>query len=81
MRSKLTPPSLFAISQLICGYVIKDDVNFIHLLGVSFVNITYTSYQCEIFDRSDLHDFYTIKSRWEADCGVKIIFFKYLEIK
>jgi hypothetical protein len=28
--------------------------------------------KCEIFDRSDFHDFYTIKSLWEGDFGVKI---------
>jgi hypothetical protein len=28
--------------------------------------------KCEIFDRSDFNDFYTIKSLWEGDCGVKI---------
>jgi hypothetical protein len=26
----------------------------------------------EIFDRSDFHDFYPIKSLWEGDFGVKI---------
>ncbi len=28
--------------------------------------------KCEIFDRSDFPDFYTIKSRPEGDFGVKI---------
>ncbi len=28
--------------------------------------------KCEIFDRSDFHDFYTIKFLWEGDFGVKI---------
>ncbi len=28
--------------------------------------------KCEIFDRSDFHDFYTIKSLWGGDFGVKI---------
>ncbi len=28
--------------------------------------------KCEIFHRSDFHDFYTIKSLWEGDFGVKI---------
>ncbi len=28
--------------------------------------------KCEIFDRSDFHDFYSIKSLWEGDFGVKI---------
>ncbi len=28
--------------------------------------------KCEIFDRSDFPDFYTIKSRRESDFGVKI---------
>ncbi len=28
--------------------------------------------KCEIFDRSDVHDFYPIKSLWEGDFGVKI---------
>ncbi len=28
--------------------------------------------KCEIFDRSDFHDFYPIKSLWEGDFGVKI---------
>jgi hypothetical protein len=28
--------------------------------------------KCEIFNRSDFHDFYTIKSLWEGDFGVKI---------
>ncbi len=32
--------------------------------------------KCEIFDRSDFHDFYTIKSLWEGDFGVKIKWFK-----
>ena len=27
---------------------------------------------CEIFDRSDFDDFYTIKSLWGGDIGVKI---------
>jgi hypothetical protein len=31
--------------------------------------------KCEIFDRSDFHDIYTIKSLREGDFGVKIIFF------
>ncbi len=31
--------------------------------------------KCEIFHRSDFHDFYTIKSPREGDFGVKIIFF------
>ncbi len=28
--------------------------------------------KCEIFDRSDFNDFYTITSLREGDCGVKI---------
>jgi hypothetical protein len=32
--------------------------------------------KCEIFDRSDFHDFYPIKSLWEGDFGVKIKCFK-----
>ncbi len=32
--------------------------------------------KCEIFDRSDFHDFYTIKTLWEGDFGVKINVFK-----
>ncbi len=28
--------------------------------------------KCAIFDRSDFHDFYTIKSLWGGDFGVKI---------
>jgi hypothetical protein len=32
--------------------------------------------KCEIFDHSDFHDFYTIKSLWEGDFGVKIKKFK-----
>jgi hypothetical protein len=32
--------------------------------------------KCEIFDRSDFHDFYPIKSLWEGDFGVKIKRFK-----
>jgi hypothetical protein len=28
--------------------------------------------KCEIFDRSDFHEFYPIKSLWEGDFGVKI---------
>ncbi len=28
--------------------------------------------KCEIFDRSDFHDFYPIKSLWEDDFAVKI---------
>ncbi len=28
--------------------------------------------KCEIFDRSDFNDFYTIKSLREGDCWVKI---------
>ena len=27
--------------------------------------------KCEIFDHSDCHDFYFIKSLWEGDFGVK----------
>ncbi len=27
--------------------------------------------KCEIFDGSDFHDFYTNKSLWEGDFGVK----------
>ncbi len=36
--------------------------------------------KCEIFDRSDFHDFYPIKSLWEGDFGVTIKCFlkKYL---
>jgi hypothetical protein len=29
--------------------------------------------KCEIFDRSDFHDFYTIKPFWVADLGAKIL--------
>jgi hypothetical protein len=29
--------------------------------------------KCEIFDRSDFLDFYTIKSFWVADFGAKIL--------
>jgi hypothetical protein len=29
--------------------------------------------KCEIFDRSDFHDFYTIKPFWVSDFGVKIL--------
>ncbi len=29
-------------------------------------------HKCEIFDRSDFHDFYNIKSLWGGDFGVKI---------
>jgi hypothetical protein len=36
--------------------------------------------KCEIFNRSDFHDFYTIKSLWEGEFGVKIIFLKYLAV-
>jgi hypothetical protein len=32
--------------------------------------------KCEIFDRSDFHDFYPVKSLWEGDFGVKIKCFK-----
>jgi hypothetical protein len=28
--------------------------------------------KCDIFDRSDFHDFYTIKSLWEGNFGVNI---------
>ncbi len=31
--------------------------------------------KCEIFDRSDFDDFYTIKSLWGGDFGDKINFF------
>jgi hypothetical protein len=31
--------------------------------------------KCEIFDHSDFDDFYTIKSLWGSNFGVKIIFF------
>jgi hypothetical protein len=31
--------------------------------------------KCEIFDSSDFHDFYTIKSLWEEDFGIAINFF------
>jgi hypothetical protein len=34
--------------------------------------------KCEIFDPSDFHDFYTIKSLWEGDFGVKIKKFYFL---
>ncbi len=30
--------------------------------------------KCDIFDRSDCHDFYTIKSPREDDFGIKIFF-------
>ncbi len=29
--------------------------------------------KCEIFDRSDFRDFYTIKSLWEGDFVIKIL--------
>ncbi len=29
-------------------------------------------HRCEIFDRSCFHDFYTTKSLWRGDSGVKI---------
>ncbi len=33
--------------------------------------------KCEIFDRSDFHDFYTIKSSWVGDLVVKILTYKF----
>jgi hypothetical protein len=41
----------------------------------SFHSHTYRSLKvpkCEIFDRSDFHDFYPINSLWEGDFRVKI---------
>jgi hypothetical protein len=37
--------------------------------------------KCKIFDRSDFHDFYTIKSFWVSDFGAKILtcYFNFLE--
>ena len=53
------------------------------MLGIKF-NKKYVKYcrkilkvpKCEIFDRSDFHDFYPIKSLWKGDFGVKIKCFK-----
>ncbi len=37
--------------------------------------------KCEILDRSDFYDFYTIKSVWEGDFWVKQIFFNKYSIQ
>jgi hypothetical protein len=39
----------------------------------SFFNIMLKVPKCEIFDRSDFPDFYTIKSSWVGDLVVKIL--------
>jgi hypothetical protein len=39
-----------------------------------FCSLKLKVHKCEIFDRSDFHDFYTIKPLWEGDFGVKIKF-------
>ena len=43
---------------------------------ISLIQIISKVPKCEIFDRSDFRDFYTIKSRREGDFGVKIKKFK-----
>ncbi len=35
--------------------------------------------KCEIFDHSDFHAFYTIKSPWKSDFGVKIKFLQNIQ--
>jgi hypothetical protein len=42
-------------------------------LNVSYLNLKVP--KCEIFDRSDFDDFYTIQSLCEGDFGVKTNFF------
>jgi hypothetical protein len=39
---------------------------------VDHPRITIIKEEEEIFDRSDFRDFYTIKSLWDGDFGVKI---------
>jgi hypothetical protein len=44
--------------------------------GKYTVYLKYTNLKgpkCEIFDRSDFHDFYTIKSLWCGHFGVEIL--------
>jgi hypothetical protein len=40
------------------------------ILSISFFRKSVP--KCEIFDRWDFRDFYTTKSLWEGDFGVKI---------
>jgi hypothetical protein len=51
---------------------IGSHIIIIRLKNVSLLKVP----KCQIFDRSDFHDFYTIKSLQEGDFGVKIKKFK-----
>ena len=61
-----TKPS-YAWSQLGISATL-DSVSAVSELKVINLKVP----KCEIFGRSDFHDFYTIKSLWEGDFGVKI---------
>jgi hypothetical protein len=55
-----------SVFAFICFKVNKKVMNMVH------PNYHLKVPKCEIFDGSDFHDFYTIKSLWESDFGVKI---------
>ncbi len=49
-------------------YVLK----LLRLETITFNNAMLKVPKCEIFDRSDFHDFYSIKPFWVGDFGAKI---------
>jgi hypothetical protein len=61
-------------------FVINPSGPQIHFRFI-FLEMSLKMAKCEIFDRSDFDDFYTIKSLWGADFRIKIkVFFLYLEV-
>ena len=67
---------LEVVTYFCCVQKIRKDFVSFHLhwglLGCVPQQATLKVPKCEIFDRSDFHDFYPIKSLWEGDFGVKI---------
>jgi hypothetical protein len=75
--STLGAPTLFL--QQASGKILKDDVHgFPSYPNICFMPFSYFTNRglkvpkCEIFDRSDFHDFYSIKPFWVGDFGAKI---------
>ncbi len=61
---------LLARTKASNSYIFLQD--YPKILGLNLIRYYLKVPKCEIFDRSDFHDFYAIKSLWEGDFGVKI---------
>ncbi len=58
--------NILKVLYTVYGILLTNPSKFISILKMP---------KCEIFDPSDFHDFYIIKSLREGDFGVKIKFF------